>query len=165
MDAIVFAPVLVIAEGYATAASLSEALGQATVSAFDSGNLPVVARALHEKFPHKPIVIASDDDHHLEVTLGINSGRIKALEAAQAVNGKAIFPIFAPGEKAENPKEFTDFNDLATKSKLGPAGVARQVLSAISQIWQASEKRQENVQNLRQEYEHQPRQRRAMKVG
>jgi phage/plasmid primase-like uncharacterized protein len=40
-------PVLIIAEGYATAASLSEALGQGTVAAFDSGNLPHIARALH----------------------------------------------------------------------------------------------------------------------
>ena len=100
MPALAAAPVLVIAEGYATAATLSEALGQATVAAFDSGNLPHVARALHAKFPDKPVIIASDDDRHLEITQGINPGRIKAEEAARAVGGKAIFPIFAPGENA-----------------------------------------------------------------
>jgi putative DNA primase/helicase len=42
MDALAAAPVLVIAEGYATAATLAEALGQATVAAFDAGNLPAV---------------------------------------------------------------------------------------------------------------------------
>ena len=40
------APAIVIAEGYSTACSLSEALGFSTVAAFDSGNLPSVAKAL-----------------------------------------------------------------------------------------------------------------------
>ena len=40
MDELSRAPAIVIAEGYATACSLSEALGFSTVAAFDSGNLP-----------------------------------------------------------------------------------------------------------------------------
>ncbi|KKY03935.1 hypothetical protein NY96_25970 [Xanthomonas citri pv. fuscans] len=100
MDALVAAPAIVIAEGYATAATVAEALGHATVAAFDSGNLPAVAQALHAKFPDKPIVIAGDDDRQAELTQGINPGRKKALEAAKAVGGKAIFPIFAPGENS-----------------------------------------------------------------
>jgi putative DNA primase/helicase len=55
----------VIAEGYATAATLSQILRFATVAAFDSGNLVSVAKALHEKYPEKQIVIAGDDDRHL----------------------------------------------------------------------------------------------------
>jgi antirestriction protein ArdC/phage/plasmid primase-like uncharacterized protein len=97
-EAVAAAPVLVIAEGYATAASLSEAMGQATVAAFDSGNLPAVARALHEKFPDKPVIIAGDDDRHQAITTGNNPGRSKAEEAAKAVSGTAIFPVFAQGE-------------------------------------------------------------------
>ena len=85
-------------EGYATAASLSDALGHATVAAFDSGNLPAVATALKARFPDKPMVIAGDNDVHVEQTQGINFGRTKAEEAARAVGGKAFFPIFAPGE-------------------------------------------------------------------
>jgi phage/plasmid primase-like uncharacterized protein len=65
------APALVIAEGYATAASLSEVLGFPTIAAFDSGNLASVAMALHQKYPQKPIVIAGDDDKHLEATQGV----------------------------------------------------------------------------------------------
>ena len=98
IEAIAAAPVLVISEGYATAATLAEALDHGTVAAFDSGNLPAVAQALHEKFPDKPVVIAGDDDRHLEAAQGINPGKVKALEAAKAVGGKAIFPVFAPGE-------------------------------------------------------------------
>lgn len=100
MDQLAAAPALVIAEGYATAATLKQALGHATVAAFDAGNLAQVARALHDKFPDKPVVIAGDDDRHLEATQGANPGRAKAEEAANLVGGKVLLPIFAPGENS-----------------------------------------------------------------
>ncbi|WP_027156702.1 strawberry notch-like NTP hydrolase domain-containing protein [Methylobacter luteus] len=169
MDAVAAAPTLVIAEGYATAASLSEALDHATVAAFDSGNLSHVARALHEKFPDKPIIIAGDDDRHLAATQGINPGRVKAEEAAKAVGGKAIFPIFAPGEQAANPKAFTDFNDLATKSELGRDGVERQAIAAVKKALLEKDERQEHMQQLeqgqKQDVKQEQRPRRAMKMG
>lgn len=93
------APVIVMGEGYATMATLKEQLGlPATVAAFDAGNLLPVAKALREKFPDQPILVAGDDDRALATTLGTNPGREKAAAAARAVGGKAIFPIFAPGE-------------------------------------------------------------------
>jgi len=98
MAALAAAPALVISEGYATAAQVAEAVGHATVAAFDSGNLEAVAKALHVKFPDKPVIIAGDDDRHLVMTHGNNPGREKAEAAAKAVGGKAIFPIFAAGE-------------------------------------------------------------------
>ena len=84
------APALVIAEGYATAATLAEALQHGTVAAFDSGGLTAVAEALGEKFSDQPVVIAGDDDRCLEATQAINPGKVKAQEAAKAVGGKAI---------------------------------------------------------------------------
>jgi antirestriction protein ArdC/phage/plasmid primase-like uncharacterized protein len=98
MGALVQAPALVISEGYATAGSLSQALGFATIAAFDAGNLVHVAKALQQKFPAKPVIIAGDDDRHLELTHGVNTGRIKAQEAAAATGGHLLLPIFAPGE-------------------------------------------------------------------
>ncbi|KAI5912224.1 zincin-like metallopeptidase domain-containing protein [Thauera sp. 2A1] len=100
LEALARAPALVISEGYATAATNAEVLGFATVAAFDSGNLAAVARALHETFPDKPVLILGDDDRQLELTQGTNAGRVKAEEAAKAVGGKALLPIFAPGENA-----------------------------------------------------------------
>ncbi|WP_241754009.1 zincin-like metallopeptidase domain-containing protein [Xanthomonas translucens] len=100
MDALAAAPALVISEGYATAAQVAGAVSHATVAAFDSGNLEAVAKALHAKYPDKPIIIAGDDDRHLVMTHGNNPGREKAEAAAQAVGGKAIFPIFAPTENS-----------------------------------------------------------------
>jgi hypothetical protein len=79
--------------------------------------------------------------------------RSEAEEAAEAVGGKVLLPIFAPNENSyptgleevtpqkfrtgqlsdrqqealAKMKQYTDFNDLATKSVLGSEGVKRQV--------------------------------------
>jgi putative DNA primase/helicase len=139
LHGLVAAPALVIAEGYATAASISQELGFATISAFDAGNLEPVARALQEQFPDKPIIIMGDDDKHLEITQGINPGKTKAMEAATAVNGVALFPIFAPGEQVGDPKSFSDFNDLASKSLLGSEGLKRQIKGIVDKVIQKKE--------------------------
>jgi putative DNA primase/helicase len=125
------APAIVIAEGYATACSLCEAVGFSTVAAFNSGNLPPVAKALREKFPDKPIAIAGDNDLHLE-SQGVNPGKTKALEAARAVSGTCFFPVFAKGEQTADSKDFKDFNDLAAKSVLGKEGLEAQVKAVVS---------------------------------
>ena len=150
MEALKQAPVLVVAEGYATAASLTEVLGFATVAAFDSGNLPSVATALHERYPEKPMVIAGDDDRHLVEKLGKNPGREKAEKAAQAVGGEVVFPLFAPGERETAPSKFTDFNDLAQKSCLGKQGVARQIQPLVERATTKKEQERELRQTQRQ---------------
>ncbi len=129
LSAIALAPAIVISEGYTTAASISEALGFATISAFNAGNLEPVAKALKEKFPDKPIIIMGDNDKHLELTQKINPGKYYARKAAQAVDGLALFPVFAPGEQSING--FTDFNDVAAKSILGFEGLKHQVESVV----------------------------------
>ncbi|KTD66752.1 DNA primase traC [Legionella steelei] len=128
-------PVIVIAEGYATAATIKDATGlPVVVSAFDSGNLKPVAKALHDKYPNTPIIVAADDDKHLELTKGINPGKEKGKEAADSVNGFIILPTFAPGEQLSNPRQFSDFNDLANNSKLGLEGIKRQLKSKIDSV-------------------------------
>ena len=99
---------------------------------------------------------------HLEQSQGVNPGRTKAREAAKAVGGKAMFPIFAPSEQAETPKAFSDFNDLATKSVLGKDGLERQVKAVVSA---AVEKHQANVEQTRKEVwaQRQEREPRAMR--
>lgn len=135
MNKLADAPVIVIAEGYATAATIKEACElPAVVSAFDSGNIKSVAKALHEKYPHTTILIAGDDDKHLEMTQGINPGKEKAMEAASAVNGFIILPTFSPKEQSMNPRQFSDFNDLANHSKLGFEGVKCQIKPKIENI-------------------------------
>ncbi|CAM2991310.1 zincin-like metallopeptidase domain-containing protein [Legionella anisa] len=128
-------PVIIIAEGYATAATIKEACElPAVVSAFDAGNLKAVAKTLHERYPQKPVIIAADDDKYLELSQGLNPGKDKATEAARAVSGFIVLPTFGPGEQSSNPKQFNDFNDLANHSQLGIAGVKRQIKPKIDKI-------------------------------
>jgi putative DNA primase/helicase len=144
---------------------LSQALGFATIAAFDAGNLVHAAKALHKRFPDKPVVIAGDDDRHLELTHGKNPGRTKAQEAATVTGGHLLLPTFAPGEGSylaglapvtpetyrahhrtgiglsktqlaalEQMKRHTDFNDLATRSRLGKAAIDRQARAFVSDV-------------------------------
>lgn len=95
------APILV-AEGYATAASAHLATGHAVVVAFDSGNLDAVAGALRARHLDNPMLVLGDDDRHKER----NVGRNKATEAACKHGAGVTFPQFSQ----EGPG--TDFNDL-----------------------------------------------------
>ncbi len=98
--------VLLIAEGYATAATLHEATGCPVAVAFDAGNLQHVARALRKLYPSALLVLCGDDDRATEAKDGTNPGRQKATAAAQAVRGLAVFPEGLPPGGS-------DFNDLA----------------------------------------------------
>jgi putative DNA primase/helicase len=86
---------MLIAEGFATAATVFMATGEATACAFNAGNLLPVARALRAKFPHVRIVVAADDDSQ---TPG-NPGVTKATEAARAVGGFVAVPRFERGAR------------------------------------------------------------------
>ena len=81
---------LLLCEGYATAATVFQATGEATAVAFNAGNLPTVARALRAKFPRLRIVVCADND---AATPG-NPGLTKATEAARAVGGFVAVPRF-----------------------------------------------------------------------
>ena len=88
--------VLLIAEGFATAASLHEATGRPAAVAFDAGNLAHVVKALRKKYPAALIVLAGDDDRDTEARTGSNPGRLKATAAARSVQGLAVFPSRLP---------------------------------------------------------------------
>ena len=101
---------IIIAEGYATAASVHEATQRPTIVAFDAGNLKPVAEAVRKQYPHAKIVIAADNDHTLEHKPYGNVGKNKATEAALAVGGFVVAPGFDDEQKA---KGLSDWNDLA----------------------------------------------------
>lgn len=81
---------IIIAEGYATAASIHQATGHAVIVAYDAGNLLPVAQTIRSKYPDMIIIIAADDDSHLPV----NKGIVCATAAARAVNGLLVVPSF-----------------------------------------------------------------------
>jgi len=150
------AKVIIITEGYSTADTVSQAMNCPVVAAFDSGNLVPVAKLLHDKYPNKPIVIAGDDDQHLVALNGKNTGKEKALEAAQSVNGVAVFPVFALNEQTS--QKLSDFNDLANKSALGMQAVKRQVDAAIEKAIQLNtiQKHQSQLQHVKTQSQPQP---------
>ena len=99
---------ILIAEGYATGATLHEVTGYAVACAFTAGNLKPVAEALKRKYPGAVLIVCADDDHSIYG----NPGLTKAVEAAQAVDALLAVPSFRP----ERRKIDTDFNDLARVS-------------------------------------------------
>lgn len=105
---------IILAEGYATGASLHMATEKPVCVAFDAGNLEPVAMKLRERYPNAAITICADNDHqHIrrtpEGTELWNKGVALAQDAAKAVGGKVVAPIFNEEERARG---LTDFNDL-----------------------------------------------------
>lgn len=93
--------IIYICEGFATAASIQEAIPEySVVCAFNCGNLKNVANSIKEIFPASKIIIAADLDKS-----GI--GEKKAKEATENLpNAIFVLPDF------KHPSEGTDFNDL-----------------------------------------------------
>ncbi|MCL6268334.1 hypothetical protein M3P05_00010 [Sansalvadorimonas sp. 2012CJ34-2] len=97
-----------IAEGYATAASVYVDKNVASVfAAFHCGNLLHAGLALRDAYQQSDILFAADNDRY---TPG-NPGILKALQAAERVNGRVTYPQFPAGCSG------TDFNDYANLSK------------------------------------------------
>ena len=90
-------PVL-IAEGFATGASLFESTGYLTVIAFSAGNLKQVAIDTRSLYPNNEIIVCGDNDKS-----GV--GQIAARDAALAIGGKYIIPESVG----------CDFNDVLNK--------------------------------------------------
>ncbi|WP_292533819.1 DUF3631 domain-containing protein [Methylocystis sp.] len=100
---------LVIAEGYATGASIYEKTGLPVVVAFNAGNLIAVAKKMRDAYPTARIIIAADDDYRTEAERGFNPGKGEAEKAASAVGGDIIVPPF----DREAGDVGTDWNDFA----------------------------------------------------
>ena len=125
--------VMLVAEGYATAASLHEATGYPVAVAFDAGNLAHVAKALRKLYPAALLVLCGDDDVQTFARTGNNPGRDKATAAARAVRGLAVFP-------EPLPDGGSDFNDLhqaagldAVRAIVGAAIEAHQAMQQAAQ--------------------------------
>ena len=132
------AAVLLVAEGYATAASLHQATGRPVAVAFDAGNLAPVVKALHQAHPAALIVLCGDDDADTHARTGHNPGRDKATAAARAVQGLAVFPEGLPTGAS-------DFNDLhaaagldAVRAVIESAIDAHQTAQTAAQSTQAA---------------------------
>lgn len=82
------------AEGFATAASIHEAIGRPVIVTGDCGNMLPVAESLRKKYPRAALVFWADND----LTTPGNPGLSAASYAAKVTGGRVVLP--------------GDFNDL-----------------------------------------------------
>src|SRR5208283_4426034 len=150
------AKALVIAEGYATAATLKELYntpsdgereqlkgdqteiyrGVQFIAAFDAGNLPHVASALRERYPDKVIVIAADNYVSLAQGQGRNPGLINGQKAAGAIHAELMVPRFSDEEIQAG---MTDFNDLTSHDEVRKGLVAQELEQALAKAFALKE--------------------------
>lgn len=135
------AGILLVTEGYATAASLHEATGQSVAYAFSAGNLITACKLLRKQYPRLRMLICADDDYvgkcrscqkltpvaggacvHCGAAHGKeNAGLKAAVDATAAIELTAwIKPDFrdSDGNDLRAGKKLTDYNDLAQMTGL-----------------------------------------------
>jgi putative DNA primase/helicase len=125
--------IVLVAEGYATAALLHASTGYPVACAFDAGNLQPVAEALRKRYKRAKILVCADDDCWTEGNPGIAA----ASTTAMAVAGEWIRPVFADEEGRQarhdaNGAKATDFNDLHALEGLPAVGA--QVAARLSDL-------------------------------
>lgn len=125
-----------ICEGFATGASIYEAIRTVVFCAFSASNLQRVAVAARKRYPTAPIVIAGDNDLY---TNG-NPGKTAAEKAANALFLSAAVPSFT------KPGRFTDFNDLMLSE--GRRAVITQLKNAVSFAGDVTEERSRKYYQL-----------------
>jgi putative DNA primase/helicase len=107
-DAVTRATPMLICEGFATGASLHEAIGARIIVAYNANNLLPVARATRRQHPKEDILIAGDDDRWTEG----NPGQTKARKAALETGAKLLMPNFTGIDLSTRPTDFNDYYRL-----------------------------------------------------
>lgn len=154
------ATLVLVAEGYATGASLHEATGFPVAIAWDAGNLGPVTVALRKRYEHARILICADDDtlvkckvckarlvltdqqaqcpscggDHGATNAGVASASAAAVESR---NAAFVRPRFADDDARvsrylERGVKLTDFNDLHVEE--GLHAVRSQVEARLSEL-------------------------------
>ncbi len=110
---------ILLCEGFATGASLYEALAKPVVVCFDAGNLLPVAKAVRQVYPLQRIILAADNDQYTDT----NTGQLKAAAVRSTVDN--VFMALPQFEDVTTRP--TDFNDLHQLK--GLEAVRQQVLN------------------------------------
>lgn len=127
--------VVLLCEGFATGASLHKATGLPVVVAFSAGNLSPVADAIYKA--HRKdvrILICADDDHKTENKTGKNPGKDAANTAALTVCGSVVWPVVFSGDRPQEGKGPTDFNDLHVHPDGGLNAVRVQIEASLAAL-------------------------------
>ena len=108
------ATTVLICEGFATGASLHEAIGYPTVCAFSANFMTLVAQGLRQRFQTAMILVCGDNDIHNDGKP--NAGLDAATAAASAINGVLVMPEL-DGQKC-------DWNDVHIQRGLNAVRLA-----------------------------------------
>lgn len=116
---------IIVAEGYATAASINEAIkepGLKVIAAMSANNLEHTVKAITEKYPAINIVIAADNDLNKIGNIGLNAANAVADKyknvtvTVPKINGKAVAG---------------DFNDIISKNGLSKEEALKNIRYSI----------------------------------
>ncbi len=117
---------IIVAEGYATAASINEAIkepGLKVIAAMSANNLEHTVKAIIEKYPAINIVIAADNDLNNKIgNIGLNAANAVADKyknvtvTVPKINGKAVAG---------------DFNDIISKNELSKEEALKNIRYSI----------------------------------
>lgn len=108
---------VVVATGFATAASIRECTGLTTICCFSDGNIDAVVSEIFRNSPNKEIIIAADNDIRHDNKRVINSGMVYSTAAAKRHNCLLAVPEFN--------HQKVDFNDIHVL--LGQQAVIEQI--------------------------------------
>lgn len=161
--------VMLIAEGYATAASLHESSGQTVAYAFSANNLLKAGKQLNKEYPLLRLLFCADDDYikncsackkptltetpicshcggfHRQENSGVVACSAATAEIEKSAWIKPIFPKNEDGSDARNGKKLTDFNDLLCLTGL-PLTLADQINAKLDEKnWRDAKPRAEPV--------------------
>lgn len=130
--------VLLVTEGYATAASLFEATGQSVAYAFSANNLVKAGKLLRKANPKLRLLFCADDDYLTKDAAGnaTNPGVTAAVQASAEIEHAAwVKPDFtdADGNDQRAGKKLTDFNDLAILTGI-PLTLANQINAKLDAL-------------------------------
>ncbi|MBZ7942948.1 toprim domain-containing protein, partial [Campylobacter molothri] len=100
----------IIAEGFATAATIHKALNKPVIMGIDAGNLSKIVETLKNKFQNTPITLIADNDKKRELKGLSNVGVETVKEIQQKFSDiKVIIPKISNQEAEQG---ISDFNDI-----------------------------------------------------
>ena len=140
---------VLVAEGYATAATLHEATALPVAVAFDAGSLGPVCAALRKAHKGQKLLVCADDDYLTEGNPGVTAASLAAAAMSPTSvsdtdhAGAWVKPEFAE-ERSTTKKGATDFNDLYLAEGLHV--VKQQIASRLDALgWAVPQARAINV--------------------
>jgi putative DNA primase/helicase len=124
--------ILLVGEGYATAASIYEAAGLSVAYAFSANNLIKAGKILRKAYPRLRLLFCADDDYLTENNPGCTAAAASAAAIEHSAWTKPDF-MDEEGNDRRGGKKLTDYNDLAILTGV-PLTLAQQINAKLDEL-------------------------------